>query len=371
MKKNILSLLFLPLMLACTQTSGYKVTGSYRNAPEKSKIYLAELTQKSIEYIDSAVIENGTFEFTGSQEAPAIRFLFYSLQSGGEDVVPIVLENGNISVDIDENTMVSGTELNEAFQTYKNEYNDVVLRAENVFKSVKNPENLTPSQRDSLQSVADGVVATLSGVIMKHIKSNIKNPIGAFLISTSGQMCDLEQIFMIADSVPEEYRDERFNNFCKVFKEKLLVKAGAAKTAEGCNFVNFELKDMEGNQILFSNIVEKSRYTLLDFWASWCGPCRKAVPDIKKMYEQYAGKGLAVVSVSLDTDAEAWKKAVSELNMSWLQLCNPDGGSREVGVAYGIEFIPTVIIIDGKGKIVSRGLEGKSLSAKIDELMKK
>ena len=91
---------------------------------------------------------------------------------------------------------------------------------------------------------------------------------------------------------------------------------------------------------------------------------------IKKIYEKYGNKGLGVVSLSLDTDGEAWKKAVADLEMTWTQLCNPDGGSNQVGQAYGIEFIPTMLIIDKSGKIVARGLEGEALSAKIEELMK-
>ena len=202
------------------------------------------------------------------------------------------------------------------------------------------------------------------------IRRNIDNPVGAFLISINGKMCDAEQLYMLLDSVPEAYRDERFNNFSKQLKEDVAKVVGAARTAEGGAYVNFELKDLNGNPVLFSTIVESNKYTLLDFWASWCGPCRNAMPAIKKIYEKYGKHGLAVVSLSLDDDAEAWKKAVADLGMTWVQLCNPDGGSREVGQAYGVEFIPTVLIIDKDGKIVSRGLEGERLAAKIDELMK-
>jgi thiol-disulfide isomerase/thioredoxin len=172
------------------------------------------------------------------------------------------------------------------------------------------------------------------------------------------------------DSVPEAYRDERFKRFCKQFKESLITKNGALNTQVGNSYINFELKNPEGNKILFSDIVEKNKYTLLDFWASWCGPCRKAMPQIKEIYEKYDKKGLAVVSLSLDTDGEAWKKAIDELGMTWTQLCNPDGGSREVGQAYGIEFIPTMLIISQDGKIAARGLEGEALAKKIEELMK-
>ena len=307
---------------------------------------------------------------SGTQSTPAVRFLFYSLPTGGDDIIPIVLENGNIKVRIDDKTTVAGTELNNAMQQYKSDFDAITGRAETLFMQAGEPENQTPAKRDSLQALTDALSKELSATITTHIKKNIKNPIGAFLISTTGQMCDPEEIYNVVDSVPEAYRDERFKRFCKQFKESLITKNGALNTQVGNSYINFELKNPEGNKILFSDIVEKNKYTLLDFWASWCGPCRKAMPQIKEIYEKYGKKGLAVVSLSLDTDGEAWKKAIDELGMTWTQLCNPDGGSREVGQAYGIEFIPTMLIISQDGKIAARGLEGEALAKKIEELMK-
>ncbi len=370
--KNILFALFAALALfACSPVDGYKISGTYKNAPDNGKIYLAQLTNSSIDYIDSVDVNGGVFEFTGKQDEPIVRFLFYPLAEGGEDIIPLVLENGKISVKIGGNvTKVSGTELNDAMQAYKDEFDDISRRAEKAFFAIRNIDSMSQEQRDSLQMLTDALSGEMSQVLLHHISANIENPIGAFIISTSGPMCDPAQLCGLIDSVPEAYRDERFNQFCSAFKGDLLRKVGAMETAEGGKYVNFELRDINGKETLFSSIVEKNRYTLLDFWASWCAPCRKAMPEIKKIYEKYGKKGLAVVSLSLDTDGEAWKKAVSDLGMTWTQLCNPDGGSNQVGQAYGVEFIPTVLIIDKSGKVVSRGLEGEALAAKIDELMK-
>ena len=370
--KNILFTLFAAFMLfACSPADGYKISGTYKNAPENGKIYLAQLTNSSIDYIDSVVVKDGSFEFAGRQDTPIVRFIFYPLSEGGEDIIPMVLENGEISVVIGRNgATVSGTELNDAMQAYKNEFDEVSRRAEKVFFSVRNMDNMSQEERDSLQGVADALSGEISQVLLRHMRANVENPIGAFLISTSGPMCDPAQLCQFIDSVPEVYRDERFTQFLNVFRDDLLTKAGAIETAEGGTYVNFELRDINGKETLFSSIVENNKYTLLDFWASWCTPCRKAMPEIKGIYEKYGKKGLAVVGLSLDTDGEAWKKAVTDLGMTWTQLCNPDGGSRQVGRAYGVEFIPTVLIIDKSGKVVSRGLTGEALAAKIEELMK-
>ena len=370
MKKLCLSLIATAALFACTPSEGYKISGEYKNIADGSKIYRAELTHRSITYIDSTTVQGGTFEFSGTQEAPAIRFLLFPHLEGGEDMLPIALENGNIEVSLGTFPTLGGSQLNEAIQNYRTEFSEITKRAERIFNSVDNPGNLPADKRDSLQSVADNMILEMSNTILRHIRNNIDNPIGPFLISTNGQMCDTEQLAALLDSVPMEYRDERFTNFCTRFNNQILSKIGAERTAEGGAYINFELKDLAGNPVLFSTIVENNKYTLLDFWASWCAPCRNAMPGIKSIYEKYGKKGLAVVSLSLDTDGEAWKKAVETLGMTWTQLCNPNGGSREVGQAYGIEFIPTMLIIDKDGRIVSRGLEGDALAKKIDELMK-
>lgn len=370
--KNILLTLFATFTLfACAPVDGYKIIGTYKSAPENSKIYLAQLTSSSIDYIDSVEIKNNKFEFTGKQDAPIVRFMFYPLAEGGEDIIPVVLEDGNISVNIEKNRVtVSGTELNEIMQKYTEAFHKTTRRAEEAFLALRNIENISQEKRDSLKAAADALTSEISQVVFDHISANIENPIGAFIISTAGAMCQPEKLCSIIDSVPEELRDERFTQFYNIFKDDIQKRIGALETAEGKNYINFELKDINGKETLFSSIVENNKYTLLDFWASWCGPCRKAMPGIKKIYEKYGNKGLGVVSLSLDTDGEAWKKAVADLEMTWTQLCNPDGGSNQVGQAYGIEFIPTMLIIDKSGKIVARGLEGEALSAKIEELMK-
>ncbi len=370
--KNILFALFaVAMMFACSPADSYKISGTYKGAPEDGKVYLAQLTSTSLDYIDSVEVKNGKFELVGKQDEPIVRFIFYPLPEGGEDIVPMVLENGSISVKIDNRgARVLGTKLNDAMQAYKDEFGEVSRRAEKFFMSSPDVDNMNEEQRDSLQMIADALTGEISQVLMRHMRTNIENPIGAFLISTSGRMCDPAELCRFIDSVPEAHRDERFMQFYNAFQNDLMRMAGAIETAEGGSYVNFELRDINGKETLFSTIVEKNKYTLLDFWASWCAPCRNGIPEIKSIYEKYGKKGLAVVSLSLDTDAEAWKKCVAELGMNWTQLCNPEGGSHQVGQAYGVEFIPTILIIDKGGKIVSRGLSGKALADKIESLMK-
>ena len=371
MKKFLCTLFAAAALFACSPADSYKISGTYEGAPEGGKVYLAQLTSTNLDYIDSVELKNGKFEFAGKQDDPIVRFIFYPMPEGGEDIIPMVLENGKISVKIDgRGAKVLGTELNNAMQSYKDEFGDVSRRAEKFFYSSPNVDGMSVEQRDSLQKVADALTGEISQVLVRHMRANVENPIGAYLISTSGRMCDPAELCQFIDSVPEAYRDERFMQFYNAFQDDLVRMAGAIETAEGGSYVNFELRDINGKETLFSSIVENNKYTLLDFWASWCAPCRKSVPEIEALYNKYGKKGLAVVSLSLDTDAEAWKKCVADLGMKWTQLCNPEGGSHQVGQAYGIEYIPTILIIGRNGEIVSRGLSGKALADKIESLMK-
>lgn len=110
------------------------------------------------------------------------------------------------------------------------------------------------------------------------------------------------------------------------------------------------------------------KYYLVDFWASWCGPCRKEIPNLKKLYELYKGKGLEIVSVSIDKNETAWKKALAEEKLSW-----PNGLDR-AGIAdsYKVKFIPAIFLVDGTtGKCIAENIRGTELAAKLAELFSK
>ena len=108
--------------------------------------------------------------------------------------------------------------------------------------------------------------------------------------------------------------------------------------------------DPSGKKVDISSF--KGKYVLVDFWASWCGPCRKAIPEIKELYEQYKTKGFDVLSVSVDTDIAAWKKAMAEENMPWTQVLSPD--KNKTLADFMIVGIPTLYLIDREGKIVEK-----------------
>ena len=119
-----------------------------------------------------------------------------------------------------------------------------------------------------------------------------------------------------------------------------------------------------------SDFIAKNKYTLIDFWASWCGPCRAEMPNVVAAYKKYQSKGFGIVGVSLDRDAEAWKKAIKDLNITWPQMSDLKAWDCEGAKLYGVRSIPATVLVDQEGTIIARNLRGDAIEAKLAELLK-
>ena len=144
----------------------------------------------------------------------------------------------------------------------------------------------------------------------------------------------------------------------------------AEATAVGTQYTDFEMPAPDGKTIKVSDFVAKNKYTLVDFWASWCGPCRAEMPTVVKAYTDYHAKGLEVVGVSLDNDKDAWLKAISELKMPWPQMSDLKGWECEGAALYNVRSIPANVLIDQQGRIIAKDLRGVDLLNKMAELLK-
>ena len=134
--------------------------------------------------------------------------------------------------------------------------------------------------------------------------------------------------------------------------------------------ISFVMEDINGNQVSVKDVFSKNKITIIDFWASWCGPCRREMPSVVEAYKAYKAKGLEVVGVSLDTDMAAWKKAITDLNITWPQMSDLKGWQNAGAALYGVRSIPATVLINQEGKIVARNLRGEELLTKLEELMK-
>jgi peroxiredoxin len=149
----------------------------------------------------------------------------------------------------------------------------------------------------------------------------------------------------------------------------LLVSVMAvAQPKMGSPVPEISLKDVSGNSVAISSL--QGKVVLLDFWASWCGPCRQENKHLVKLYAKYKAKGFEIYSVSIDEDLRSWKKAITTDKITWLQVVDSGGWNANIATKWNIQQIPTTYLIDKKGNIVAMDLQGRQLEKMVGELIK-
>lgn len=161
--------------------------------------------------------------------------------------------------------------------------------------------------------------------------------------------------------------DVAYFNHPLMARPKKLME-GLKKRSAGTMFTDLTMNDTEGKERKLSEWVGKGNYVLVDFWASWCGPCRAEMPNVVAAYEKYHAKGFDVVGVSFDQKSDAWKKAIEQIGMKWHNISDLKGWQCAASEAYGISSIPSNILVDGEGKIVASDLRGEALHKKLAEI---
>ena len=135
-------------------------------------------------------------------------------------------------------------------------------------------------------------------------------------------------------------------------------------------YTDFALPTLDGKRVLLSDVVAKNKITMVDFWASWCGPCRMEMPHVVQAYSKFRGKGLEIVGVSLDEKKEDWENAVKDMGLGWIQASDLKGWECSAARLYQVQGIPACVLINQKGEIVGRDLRGDELISRLSELLK-
>ena len=359
MRKLLLSIVAASMTLAaCNAQSGYKVTGTVEGMPD-GKAIIATVNGSSLDTLAKADVKNGSFEFTGNVSEPTGAYIMVIGQRGA---IPFMLENANITVNAGQAGLtVTGSEGQKIYDQF------MAINTTTQQEAMKLQQEYQAANGDQakMQAVQEAYAKLMTDAQAKEtelIKANPDSYVSTFVIvSGMGQM-EYEQL------------KERYNLLGEKAKASAQGKAIAAQiaklesTAIGQIAPNFTITTPEGESISLYDI--KGKVKLIDFWASWCGPCRGENPHVVEIYKEYHPKGLEIFGVSLDNNKEAWVKAIADDGLVWKHGSDLKGWQSAPAQLYSVSGIPHSVLLDENNKIIAKNLRGDELKQKIAELLK-
>lgn len=367
MKKLLLTIVAAMMMANVPAQNGYTITGTAEGTVKGDTVFLCEMQGWfAMVPIDTAIVKKGQFQFTGSFDGCVHRYLLAMHKGEVACTSGILLENAPIKVQMfkdEKKNIVEGGPSNQLWNEYEEGakvFDDRMAHDWGICLDTTIAEKDKVKERLLVNTYSDDRRNFTKRFMLQHIGT----PVADYLLQ--GTLNDFskeeqEQVLQLFGQQKNQYF---------VYKGLMKERKAEAATGVGAQYTDFSMPDPNGKVISISDFVSKNKYTLVDFWASWCGPCRAEMPNVVKTYDMYHAKGFEVVGVSLDNNKEAWVKAIGQLKMPWPQMSDIKGWGCEGAALYNVKGIPANVLIDQQGKIVAKNLRGEDLPNKMAELLK-
>lgn len=355
------------LLTSVSARNGYTITGTAEGTVKGDTIFLCEMQGLfAMVPLDTAIVKKGKFEFTGQFDGCTHRYLLAMHKGENVATAAILLENAPISVqmfkDEKKNIIVGGpsARLWDEYERGAKEFDDRMAADWSVCLDTLVAEDNKIKERLLVNTYS----ADRKNYTKRFMLQHIGTPVADYLLAqTQSDFTkeEQEQLLKLFGQQKQQFY---------VYKGIMAQRAIDQRTGIGAQFTDFSMPDPKGKMISVSDYVKKNKYTLIDFWASWCGPCRAEMPTVVKAYDLYHAKGFEVVGVSLDNNKEAWIKAIDQLKMPWPHMSDIKGWGCAGAALYNVKGIPANVLIDQQGKIVAKNLRGQDLLDKMAELLK-
>ncbi|OON69500.1 hypothetical protein B0919_09510 [Hymenobacter sp. CRA2] len=364
---------------ACTDASssnttaaggpGFEITGQLRNAAAGTKVYLSELTNNQFVSRDTATTDaQGRFTFRGTAAEAGL----YQIKLNEPNQVLLALDNQTklqltgdaqkLSADYS----VKGSKDSEMLQQLTGHMQRANGQMQGIMQRYQT--NAQAGRQDSMQRIEAQfytVQARNTAALKALVRKNPTSVVSAFALSNP-QIINADENFGFADSVATQLKKAQPN--ASYTKSLVQTLEPLRKTAVGTVAPDIKLATPEGKTVSLSSL--RGKYVLLDFWASWCGPCRQENPNVVRTYQQYKDKKFTVYGVSLDQDKGKWEKAIQADGLTWTHVSDLKGWQSAAGQAYGVQSIPMNFLLDPQGRIIAKNLRGEALTAKLASVLK-
>lgn len=360
MKKHFLVLLAAALGLAaCTEKkTDFQVTVNLKNGNDQM-VYLQKYVDNAPVVIDSAIIQ----EETAVLKAPVddIQILYALKVKDIRGSMPFFADNKDVSFVGDmqnpRDVEIYASETQTALDAYRKEFNGFYEKMEELYAQMDEAYAKQDSiMMDSLNKVGDAIMDEQGNFRNNYIKEHADSFLAHYILNEVKQDYSLDELKELKSNfiTTSVYLDD-LNNY--------IAKQETLEVGQPC--IDFTLQTIDGQNVTLSEKVAQNKVTMIDFWASWCGPCRHENPVVKAAYEKYHEMGFDVIGISVDQDEAAWLKAVEADALPYTQVRDTDNSVSE---SYLIYYIPSNFLIDQNGNFIAKGLRGEELEAKLAEI---
>lgn len=373
-KKVMLSALALIPFMGFAQQD-FTVKGKIGTLDAPAKVFMI-YSKGGQRIIDSAGVKGGEFALAGTVDEPLKGILVLDRVGAGlqaiktPDMVTVFIDKGTLLVNTKDslsNAVLSGTTLNEDQQKLTSllkKTSDQNKALMTIYRNATDEERTAEGFMDKIQEEYEAIENASKAIQFDFIKANPNSLVSLItLVESAGPSPEVSEIEPILKGLSPELQAKPQG---KALAEQLDL---ARKVAVGAMAPEFTQNDTLGNPISLASL--RGKYVLLDFWASWCGPCRQENPNIVAAYQKYKDKNFTILGISLDreNDREKWMKAIHDDKLTWTQVSDLKFWKNEAAQLYGIRAIPQSYLLDPEGRIIAKNLRGKALHDKLAELL--
>lgn len=372
-KKYVLSIFFLTSIIFITNGQIFKniiITGSISGNIQTGEARLSVFSCNPVTIIGKSNIDNGTFCISCKIEQKDEIVILKLFDNCGENIIniPFFTDTNNLNIEISQNNYrVTGSRLTDLYQSYIIKKIALFDERESIYQSMEKG-NLSYKQykkeNRKLNRKKQKNERKINDLITRTIIKNINNTFGQTLYKHYEDIsCPLSYQKKIIKAIPDSLRND------SIIHKRLEQIRAYVHTQPGEKYTDVQGITPKGEKMKLSEYVGKKNYVLLNFWSSWSVPCYRDIAELVKLYKKLYND-LEIIGISLDQDKNSWEKGITRLNMSWPQMSDLQGWDGNIARQYGLIDIPQMILIDKKGKIISRFSHEEKLSEKLTTLIK-